>query len=252
MADPVVHLTGGIPDSGTGNVTTLGQLATAAGTPSSLAVTIQNSSIPFTVALSSNPTITSITSGTVVVSSIAGGTITSLTSGTVVISSGTLTSLSSGTIAIGNAGTIAAVKAANTAPSSQDTALTVTISPNGINPNGIALSSNSAPVVIASDWVYNKGYYVAVAASQTQAKLTSGSCGAIGDYLSGITVFPGVLSVGTVTLFDSTATTVATYGGGSTSLEAFFIPIMAVSRSSGWYVTTGTSVSILAMGRFSS
>lgn len=41
MADPVVHLTAGVPDSGTGNITTLGQLAGVAGTPSTLVQTVQ-------------------------------------------------------------------------------------------------------------------------------------------------------------------------------------------------------------------
>lgn len=62
-----------------------------------------------------------------------------------------ITSISSGTVAIGNAGTVAAVKAANTAPSTADPGLVVSISPNSVNANGQALSSNSAPVVIASN-----------------------------------------------------------------------------------------------------
>src|ERR1017187_8814372 len=33
MADPVVHITNGVPDSGTGNITTLGAVVTALGTP---------------------------------------------------------------------------------------------------------------------------------------------------------------------------------------------------------------------------
>lgn len=33
MADPVVHITNGVPDSGTGNITTLGSLLASSGTP---------------------------------------------------------------------------------------------------------------------------------------------------------------------------------------------------------------------------
>lgn len=91
--------------------------------------------------------VSSVTGGTIAVSSIAGGTITTVGS----ISSGTLASISSGTFAIGNAGTIAAVKASVTAPSSTDPALVVALSPNGLNPNGTAVSSNSAPTTAASD-----------------------------------------------------------------------------------------------------
>jgi hypothetical protein len=202
----------------TGTVMTVNAVAAVAGTPAANAMTIQNSSLALTVSASlTGGTITSLTSGSV---TILGGTLASLSSGTVVVSSGTLASLSSGTVAIGNAGTIAAVKASNTAasstdpslvvaispntaltlgtvavssvtggtittigsissgtlaslssgtvaignagtisavkasntaPSSQDPALVVALSPNGLNPNGTAVSSNSAPTTAASD-----------------------------------------------------------------------------------------------------
>lgn len=47
---------------------------------------------------------------------------------------------------------VAAVKAASTAPVATDPALVVAISPNGVNANGQATSANSAPIVGASDW----------------------------------------------------------------------------------------------------
>jgi hypothetical protein len=48
-------------------------------------------------------------------------------------------------------GQTVAVKAASTPAAATDPALVVTISPNGVNPDGQATMANSAPVVIASD-----------------------------------------------------------------------------------------------------
>src|SRR5690348_4896029 len=58
---------------------------------------------------------------------------------------------------------------------------------SGLNANGQATKANSAPVVPASDWVYNTGKYVAVAASQTDAVIQA-STGAAGDYLDHVVV----------------------------------------------------------------
>jgi len=122
---------------------------------------------------------------------------------------------------------------------------------------GQAAKTASVPVVPATDWVYNTGYYVSVAASTlAQSALTSTStAGRIGDYLSGITVFPSSTTNTSVIVYDSTGTTVATYAGGATTalltLTPFFIPLGAISRSSGWYVATSSAVSVVATGRFS-
>ena len=118
---------------------------------------------------------------------------------------------------------------------------------------GQAAATASAPVVPATNWVYNQGYYVAVAASQTGAVLQS-STGAIGDYLDHIIVFPATTAAGNVLIIDN-STTVGTYPGGGTTalltLTPFTIYVGAVSRSGAWKVTTGANVSILAVGRFS-
>jgi hypothetical protein len=49
------------------------------------------------------------------------------------------------------------VLAPSTAPTATDPALVVAISPNGMNANGSAVSSSSAPVVIASDQAWGVG-----------------------------------------------------------------------------------------------
>lgn len=118
---------------------------------------------------------------------------------------------------------------------------------------GQATKANSIPVVPSTDWVYNTGYYVAVAASQTDAVIQS-STGATGDYISGVLVIPATTAPGVVTVKDNSTAIVSYPGGGTTALltlTPFFIPIGAVSRSGAWKITTGSNVSVVAVGRFS-
>lgn len=188
MPDPVVHITAGIPDSGTGNITTLGQ----------------------TLIDGANATLGQ-TTGTAVTTD-APGTVQQYLRGMV----------------------------KNTSP-------------------GAALSSASVPVVPATDWVgttslskFGTGYYITVAASQT-AQVLQSSSGATGDYISGVLVIPATTSPGNVLLLDN-ATSITIFAGGATSvsnLVPFFVPLGAVSRSGAWKITTGTNVSVVAVGKFS-
>jgi hypothetical protein len=151
------------------------------------------------------------------------------------------------------------VKAGSTAPAAGDPALVVGISPNSVNANGATTSANSAPVVPATDWVgttalgkFGQGYYVTVAASQT-AQVLQSATGATGDYVSGVLVIPASTSPGNVLLLDN-VTSITIFTGGATSvsnLVPFFIPLGAVSRSGAWKLTTGSSVSCVAIGKFS-
>jgi hypothetical protein len=135
-----ITVSSGQGSAGSGTVSTIDNMFTAAGTPSATNVqTVQASTANFNVVISSG-TIASLSSGTVVVSSIAGGTITTV---------GAVTSVTSGTVAIANGANVASVKATNTAASSQDLALVVAISPN--NPITTTAASNLMATVIASD-----------------------------------------------------------------------------------------------------
>lgn len=62
---------------------------------------------------------------------------------------------------------LATVKAASTAPVATDPALVVALSPNGLNPNGQAISANSAPFVGASDWIEQIGGDVAAGSADS-------------------------------------------------------------------------------------
>jgi len=163
------------------------------------------------------------------------------------------------TVKVSDGTNTAAVKAASTAPAATDPSLVVAISPNSVNANGATTSANSAPIVPATDWVgttalskFGTGYYVTVAASATATVLQS-STGTTGDYISGVLVIPATTSPGNVLLLDN-ATSITVFAGGASSvsnLVPFFIPLGAVSRSGAWKITTGTNVSVIAIGKFS-
>lgn len=94
------------------------------------------------------------------------------------------------------------------------------------------------------------GNYETVAASATGQVL--GGTGATGDYLQGLLVVPATTSPGNVLVLDN-ATSITVFAGGASSvgtLIPFFIPIGAYSVSGAWKVTTGTNVSVVAIGRF--
>ena len=93
--------------------------------------------------------------------------------------------------------------------------------------------------------------YETVAASQTAQVL--GDNGAAGDYLVGVLIVPQNTSPGTVAILDSaTSVTVFAGGAGSTlTLHPFYVPLGIKSVNGAWKITTGASVSVIAIGFFS-
>jgi hypothetical protein len=168
---------------------------------------------------------------------------------------------SAASVSIANANSNGQATMANSAPvaiASNQAAIPVTISSTGTGTNSILLSSLgfggtnsslSTPVVPADQY----GQYTAVSSGQTQASLGT-SAGRAGDYLAYVTVFPQSSNSGGVTIFDSTATTVAAYAGAASvtlpSLIPFTMQIGAYSISSGWKITTSSAVTVVAVGKF--
>jgi hypothetical protein len=240
MADPVVHLTNGVPDSGTGNITTLGQ----------------------TLLDGAN-----ITTGATADAAVAAGAAGSLSAklrsisrdlvANIVLAAG---SALIGIVKVGDGTNSAAIKAASTAPLATDPALVVAISPNSVNANGQKTMANSAPVVLASDQasipvnatgVDQYATHKEVGASATATVL--GATGAIGDYLAYVVVYPGTAGCGVVTILDAAATVGTFAGGGTTalpSLAPFTIPVGAFCTGAGWKITTGANVTVSAVGKF--
>lgn len=94
------------------------------------------------------------------------------------------------------------------------------------------------------------GYqYETVAASQTAQVL--GSAGAAGDYLHRLIVTVNTAATSTVTLTDGvTAIPVVPANVGS-GVGVLDIELNMASLTSGWKVTTGAGVTVVAVGSFS-
>ena len=226
MAFPFdVHVTSGIPDSGTGSVFTINTLMGIVGsttdaasnvtdatavTQVSLLKQISKSAQQVNTALSDKSQFTKITDGT-------------------------------DTALVDTHGSLQ-----TTLEDSSGNAIT-------FNTNGQVTKANSAPVVPASDWVYNTGNYCSIAASSVSSTIKMSGAGAAADYLHAVLVQPSTTNCGSVVVFDN-ALQVATFPGGGTtallSLIPFTIPIGAVSSSGAWKATTGAGVAITAIGRF--
>lgn len=236
MADPVVHLTNGLPDSGTGNITTLGQ----------------------TLVDGANAT-HGVTTGAAVITDAAGtlqqylrGIVKLLAAGinVVVTNAGTFAVQAAATLAAETTKVIGVVRNADGSGNlltSTGAALDVNIK-SGANANGRAVPASSAPVVL------NSMTYTAVAASASATKF--GATGASGDYLDGVLIVPATAAAGVVSITDGAGSAITIFAGGGTTalptLAPFYVPIGAVSSggAGGWKVTTGTNVSVIGVGNF--
>lgn len=93
--------------------------------------------------------------------------------------------------------------------------------------------------------------YKAVAASQTTAQISTSGDGAVGDYIHRLIIVPASSAVGAVTLLDgSTAVlSIPALAGGDSKPYGVECGMVCTSTK-GWVVTTGSSVAIVAVGRF--
>lgn len=88
--------------------------------------------------------------------------------------------------------------------------------------------------------------YETVAASQTAQVM--GATGGVGDYLSHLIIVPTSAAPGTVALIDG-ATTLLTITPPASS-QPFTLPVGATSKNGAWKITTGASVTCMAVGDF--
>jgi hypothetical protein len=113
---------------------------------------------------------------------------------------------------------------------------------------GVGASTSATQRVTIADVCV--GEYETVAASQTAQAL--GATGATGDYISGILVVPATTSPGNVLLLDN-AISITVFTGGASSvsnLVPFLIPLGMYSVSGAWKITTGSNVSCVGIGNF--
>jgi hypothetical protein len=98
----------------------------------------------------------------------------------------------------------------------------------------------------------NSTQYQAVAAGLGPVAIGPGG-GGQGDYLSHITIVPASVSPGVVTITDGSGSAITVFAGGASSLSSlapFTVAIGAKSTSGAWKITTGASVSAIAVGQF--
>ena len=98
----------------------------------------------------------------------------------------------------------------------------------------------------------NSTQYQTVAASQSATALGPGG-GAIGDYLSHVTITPSALSPGSVTLTDGGGSAYTLFAGGASSLvtlQPFTVRWGANSTGGAWKVATGANLTVATFGRF--
>jgi len=93
--------------------------------------------------------------------------------------------------------------------------------------------------------------YETVAASQTAQVL--GTSGAQGDYIERLIISPALAAGGVVTLLDG-STSIPIYVGGATTALTEVKPITVelglYSQTGPWKITTGASITVIAVGNF--
>lgn len=91
--------------------------------------------------------------------------------------------------------------------------------------------------------------YETVAASATAQVL--GTAGAQGDFIERLIIVPATTGPGLVTLIDGSTSIPIMVTGGTTTLIPIVVEIHAHSQTGPWKITTGTNVSVIAVGDFS-
>jgi hypothetical protein len=113
----------------------------------------------------------------------------------------------------------------------------------------LSISLGSCAPVYAQD--ANRTDYETVAASQSDQAL--GPVGAASDVLARLIIVPATTSPGAVSVKDGGGSAITVFTGGATSvadLRPIVVEFGARSSSGAWKVTTGTNVSVIAVGRF--
>lgn len=89
--------------------------------------------------------------------------------------------------------------------------------------------------------------YETVAASATGQVL--GLVGAQGDFIQRLIIRPATTSPGLVTIIDG-STSIPIMVAGTTTIAPIVVELGMYSVSGAWSVTTGTNVSVIAVGTF--
>lgn len=125
---------------------------------------------------------------------------------------------------------------------------------------GRAAAASSRPVALSTEDLAaltglstdDNAEYETVAASATDQAL--GATGATGDYLASVLIIPATAAAGAVSIKDGAGSAISIFAGGGTTalptLAPIFVPLGIYSLAGAWKVTTGTNVSVIAVGNF--
>lgn len=91
------------------------------------------------------------------------------------------------------------------------------------------------------------GKYETVAASQSDQVM--GPVGATGDFLEALIVMPSATTNSSVTVKDGSTTVAVIPVSGAT--QTYYVPFRSYSVGGAWKITTGSSVTVVAVGAFS-
>lgn len=104
---------------------------------------------------------------------------------------------------------------------------------------------------------YAPNDYITVAAGQTAQVLGSGASGANGakgNYLKRLIIIPATTGAGSVSLIDGSggaAVTISVFVSGTLAdLKPIVIDLDIMSQVGAWAITTGSNVSVIAVGVF--
>jgi hypothetical protein len=110
--------------------------------------------------------------------------------------------------------------------------------------------NSGAPVDVTSDLLGATGHEEVAASAADQVL---GGAGGAGDILAGLVIVPATTSPGAVSIKDGALSAIIVFAGGASSvsnLVPFFVPLGIKSANGAWKVTTGTNVSVIAIGKF--
>lgn len=271
MADPVVGITNGVPTSGTGTITTLGQtlldganatigITTGAAVTTSASGTLQQYLRGIVSLLVSGITVLShavTNSGTFAVQNTAATPAGTNVIGHVIVDTAPTTAVTAATLPLPTGAATAALQPTNAAIGSTTSGQTGHLEMGAVTtgaptyttaqtaPLSLDTAGNLRAVITnanangralpggSAPVVLNSMTYTAIAASQTAALF--GATGATGDYLDGVLIVPATAAAGTVTITDGSGSAISIFAGGGTTalptLAPFYVPIGAISKN---------------------
>jgi hypothetical protein len=258
MADPTVHITNGVPDSGTGNITTLGQTLLDGANVTIGAKADAKSTATDTTSITAMSVWKQISASVQAIATSIAGTLTVATHAVTGSGNFASTVADAANVTLG-AKADAKSTATDTTPitamsvwkqvSASVQAIATALGTGVFTRGAGAADATTLRVTIDSGQVEGSNYETVAAAATDQVM---GGSGAAGDFLAEVLIIPATTSPGAVSIKDGGGSAVTIFTGGSSSvsnLVPFSVPL-GITCATAWKITTGTNVSAIAVGKF--